>query len=200
MLRQGVIEKLDTLKETLHVRTRAGVIETMASSYHAETLKLATPENLLGDPSDTRPCFVMGPSGSGKTMAIKAALETWPGNLLVLDTSNEYTEIRKVADSRAIDWKKGDRVRIVPSPEEEFAVIEAAYIFRDLLRFGSHGIMKSWVVVTEECHRFIHDSNLRNLVLESRKSLRRLIMPTADAGDLASLCPVYRPLPSASSS
>jgi DNA helicase HerA-like ATPase len=188
-----LIAELDGLRPTLGTTSRTSTIRALVKLANKNDGRVpATPQNLF---ADSRPCLVVGPSGSGKTTSIKNALPSWTGNVLVLDVSNEYPDLVKVPDSRDIDWQGGSRVRIVPSGEAKYSQIEGAYLFRDLARQRSTGVLRSWLICVEEAHRFLRDPNLKDLVLEARKFIGKLVIATADPGPLIDVMPAFSPLP-----
>lgn len=188
-----LIAELDGLRPTLGTTSRTSTIRALVRLASKSNGRApATPQNLF---ADSRPCLVVGPSASGKTTSIRNALPLWTGNILVLDVSNEYPDLVKVPDSRDIDWQGDGRVRIVPSGEAEYSQIEGAYLFRDLVRQRSTGVLRSWLICVEEAHRFLSDPNLKDLALEARKFIGKLVLATADPGPLIDIVPAFSPLP-----
>jgi DNA helicase HerA-like ATPase len=47
----------------------------------------------------------------------------------------------------------------------------------------------------EEAHRFLSDANLKDLALEARKYIGKLVIATADPGSLIDIMPTFSPLP-----
>lgn len=142
--------------------------------------------------SDSRPFIITGPSGSGKTTLAKSILAKWGGPALVFDVSGEYAELPAVKDARDVPFAAGGRVRILADPDESYSAIQGSYLFRDLARARGPELSK-WLVIIEEAHRFKGDGNLRNLVLESRKFLGKLLVLSADSSAWVQIAPVVHP-------
>ena len=181
--------KLKELKERTGYSSFGSTIQSLALAYREGAAPKADLQAML---TDSRPFIVTGESGAGKTTLAKKALDTWTGPALVLDVSNEY-DLPRIKDSRELDLYQFARTRIVTDASEDYSRIEAAYLFRDLAAARSNPELRKWLVVIEEAHRFADDPNLRNLVLEARKSIGKLLVLSADAKPWAGIAPVVRP-------
>ena len=147
----------------------------------------------------TRPVIITGESGAGKTTAVRAFLKEWVGPAFILDVTNEYPEFKRV-DLGAVfgmDWEKARerRVRFVSNPNVEASRGEASAIFGHLNYLKSTGALKEWVIVIEEGHRFGQDANLRSLLIEGRKSCRKVMLITTDWSDFKGIAKTFKPKP-----
>ena len=155
--------------------------------------------------------IITGESGSGKTTTVKQMLLLLNNNsagednnnsssIFVLDVSDEYGSLAQetvdLGRFFSIDWRRpGQRVRFVPSKDEEICKIESSNIFRQLLFQMHRGELKDWVIVVEEGHRFSEDKALRTLLEEARKFTRKLILVCTDWQVYRGICRVYKPIP-----
>jgi hypothetical protein len=55
------------------------------------------------------------------------------------------------------------------------------------------GTLKDWAVIIEEGHRFEGDANLRGLLIEARKFVRKLIIVTTDWRMYGDIAQVFKP-------
>lgn len=136
---------------------------------------------------DNRPVIITGESGSGKTSTIKSLLQRWEGSVFVFDVTgekfNEYADFEKLdlGDFFALKWDKGiRRVRFIPNSNVQISQAEASTIFSHLNFIKNGGILHDWVIVVEEGHRFSNDPNLRALLIEARKFVRKMMIVTTD--------------------
>jgi hypothetical protein len=146
----------------------------------------------------TRPVIITGKSGDGKSTCVKELLTHWSGNVLVLDVADEYKEFKLVDFGQffAIKWKQPDqRLRLVPSSNVMISQAEAATIFSHLNLIKSGMDLKDWVIVVEEGHRFGSDPNLRALLIEARKFVRKLILVTTDFHQYGDIARAFKPPP-----
>jgi Type IV secretion-system coupling protein DNA-binding domain len=153
---------------------------------------------------DNRPVIITGESGSGKTTTVKQMLERWEGSALIFDVTgekfNEYSDYQKLDLGAffALKWDKGiHRVRFIPNSNVQISQAEAATIFSHLNFIKNSGTLKDWVLVIEEGHRFGQDANMRALLIEARKFVRKLILITTDWRTYEGIAKVYKPLPRA---
>lgn len=141
----------------------------------------------------------VAPSGAGKTTAVRELLSKWGGPAFILDVTNEYPEFRRV-DLGAIFGMKWEapthkRIRFVSNPNVEASREEASAIFGHLNYLKSTGALKDWTLVIEEGHRFGTDANLRSLLIEGRKSCRKVILITTDWSNFRGIAKVFKPRP-----
>lgn len=187
-LDDAAYSKLTELKKRLGFASFSALVVDLALRLGAAPAKA----NLSELTADRRPFIISGPSGCGKTTLAKKVLDSWPGSVLVFDVSREYPGLRIVKDSRDIPFKKGGRVRILADADAGYSSIQATYLFRDLARARSPELA-SWLIIVEEGHRFTGDGNLRDLILEARKTFGKLLVLSADASAWAQIAPVVRP-------
>jgi GTPase SAR1 family protein len=147
---------------------------------------------------DNRPVVLTGQSGVGKTTTMKELLSEWTGNVFILDVRDEYQEFREIDLGRffSLKWEReNQRIRFVPNANKEASQGEASAIFSHLIFVMGTRALKSWVIVTEEAHRFGQDLNLRTLLIEARKFTRKLLIVTTDWRGYADIAQVYKPKP-----
>jgi DNA helicase HerA-like ATPase len=147
--------------------------------------------------SGSRPVIIAGESGSGKTTTVKSLLNTFmnpktgpaapnmgPRNAFILDVDDEYQEFKRIDLGKFFDIDganaNGLRIRFVPNSNVEISRAEAATLFSHLNFIKNSGALQNWVIVVEEGHRFKDDTNLRALLIEARKFVRKLIIITTD--------------------
>ncbi|MDG7037286.1 MAG: hypothetical protein JRM72_07880 [Nitrososphaerota archaeon] len=143
--------------------------------------------------TDSKPVIITGPSGSGKTTAVKELIRK-ERNVFVIDVANEYDLQRlNIGDFFGFSWSDGGRYRFVPGSNLEVSRAEAGAIFQHLEFIKNSGVLKDWTVVIEEGHRFRDDANLRALLIEARKFVRKLIIVTTDWQVYRDIAQVYKP-------
>ncbi len=81
----------------------------------------------------------------------------------------------------SLDWAKGTRrIRFVPNSNVEASKGEASAIFGHPNYLKNAGALRNWTIVVEEGHRFSQDANMRALLIEGRKFVRKVILVTTD--------------------
>lgn len=148
----------------------------------------------------TRPVIITGASGSGKTTSVKNILRQLNPDhpIFILDVSNEYGDLAKkisLGEFFSIDWTKNQHLRFVPNANVQICKAQAATIFSHLNFLKTSGQLRNLIFVVEEAHRFRDDINLRSLMIEARKFLRKMILITTDWKDWEGIAPVFRPPP-----
>lgn len=122
-----------------------------------------------------------------------------PRNAFVLDVDNEYQEFKQIDLGRffGMDWANanGLKIRFVPNSNVEISKAEAATLFSNLNFIKNSGALQNWIIVVEEGHRFKDDANLRALLIEARKFVRKLIIITTDWRTYEGITLILKPAP-----
>lgn len=199
-MRKELKDRLKILKKAMKFKTiqeLVGYLILMAEEK--KVLAVANYVNIF-KATENRPCIITGPSGCGKTTAVKKLIQEADGDkycLFIIDVSNEYTDIKKIGlgDFFSLDFEKNKQVRFVPNGNVEISKAEAAAIFSHLNFLKTSGQLRNLVLIIEEAHRFNADVNLRSLLIEARKFIRKLILVTTDWSVYEGIAPVFRPQP-----
>jgi len=195
-LMREVRDKLRALKKELGFANYNALLNYMALEVTREgAVPPASYEQVF---KDNRPVVLTGQSGAGKTTTMKALLSEWTGNVFLLDVRDEYKEFAEVDLGKffSLKWEReNQRIRFVPNANKEASQGEASAIFSHLIFVMGTGALKSWVIVTEEAHRFGQDLNLRTLLIEARKFTRKLLIVTTDWRQYADIAQVFKPKP-----
>jgi hypothetical protein len=192
-------DKLRQLKHALGFRTYDALFTHLMLENAGEgSLPFADYETVFVK-EGSKPVVLTGETGAGKTMCVKGLLSRCgdDDNIFILDVSDEY-DGKKVDLGQffAVQWTKpGQRLRFVPSKDEEISRIEASNVFRQLIFLMHRGVLKGWTLVVEEGHRFSEDKALRTLLEEARKFTKKLIVVSTDWEVYRGICPVVRPPP-----
>lgn len=192
------VRRLQVLKKKLGFKTYEGVILYLANLAEREGLiPVASIEKLE---NDTRPCLITGEPGSGKTLFIKSILEKFSPDtsILLIDVADEYNMLEKLDLGQvfSIKWEQhGQRYRFVPNPNLEISKAEAGAIFSHLNLIKQSNLLKHWIIIVEEAHRFQEDRNFNSLVAEARKFTKKLILITADWKPWDGKAIIYKPPP-----
>ncbi|MGD0318941.1 MAG: hypothetical protein ABSB56_04535 [Nitrososphaerales archaeon] len=150
---------------------------------------------------DNRPVVLTGQSGAGKTTTVKELLKGWKGNVFLIDVRDEYRELSQIDLGKffSLRWERqNQRIRFVPSPNREASRGEGTAIFAHLIFVMGSGALKDWAVIIEEGHRFEGDANLRGLLIEARKFVRKVIVVTTDWRVYGDVARIFKPAPWAS--
>ena len=198
--RRDLKNELKRFKRELGFKTYQALLKYLL--LYAQEKKLLAPatyRNIIVR-TETRPCIVTGPSGSGKTTAIQKILQQLPDayTLFILDVSDEYSAYAEkigLGEFFNINWNKNQHLRFVPNPNIQICKAQASTIFSHLNFLKSSGQLKNAIIIIEEAHRFHDDQNLRALLIEARKFLRKLILITTDWQNWEGIAPVFRPPP-----
>ncbi len=198
-LSKDIRDKLNLLKKELGFRSITALFNYTVLEMTREGLIPPAEYSVIFDKLGTRPCIITGESGSGKTTAVRGLLKAWTGPAFILDVTNEYPEFKRV-DLGAVfgmKWEspRHNRIRFVSNPNVEASRGEASAIFGHLNYLKSTGALKEWVIVIEEGHRFGGDANLRSLLIEGRKSCRKVMLITTDWSDFRGIARTFKPRP-----
>jgi len=205
------LRRLKALKNKMGFRTYESVIVHIANVVEREGLIPPASYNQVFVQAKNKPVIISGESGSGKTTTVKRLIETYlsqpdeflgtevkPRGAFILDVHNEYEELgfRKIDLGKffSLDWAEGgQKVRFVPNSNVQISQAEAATIFSHLNFIKNGGSLKTWIIVVEEGHRFSADSNLRALLIEARKFVRKLLIVTTDWRVYSDIGQVFKP-------
>jgi AAA domain len=191
-------DRMKALKKELGFRTYDSLINFMVLEVtKGGAIPPASFEQVF-DKAGTRPIILTGESGSGKSTTLKALLAQWSGNVFLLDVANEYPELKPLDLGQffSLNWKReGQRVRFVPNANLEASKGEAVAIFGHLNFVMHSGDLRNWALVVEEAHRFGGDPNLRALLIEARKYVRKLIVVTTDWRTYEGIAKAFKPSP-----
>jgi hypothetical protein len=191
-------DKLKQLKRTFGFRAYDPLLNYMALELSKGSFIPPASYDQVFEKLGSRPCIITGQSGAGKTTCVKDLLSQFGGNVFILDVSGEYTEFKDVDLGKffSVNWRReGLRIRFVPNSNVEISRAEAATIFSHLNFVKNSGALKDWCLVVEEGHRFGTDPNLRALLIEARKFVRKLILVTTDWSQFEGVCPSFKPPP-----
>lgn len=190
------IRRLYQLKKKLGFRTYEAVIMHLMNLAEREGLiSVATPEKLT---RDTRPVVITGEPGSGKTLFAKSTLNAWGKevSIFLIDVADEYPMLSRLnlGEVFGLNWRaKGLRHRFVPNPNVEISKAEVSTIFGHLNVVKQEGVLKNWIVIVEEAHRFQEDKNFNALVVEARKFTKKLMLITTDWRPWDGKAIIYKP-------
>lgn len=193
-------DRLRTLKGELGFRTYDALFNyTILEITREGAIPPASYEQVF-EKIGTRPVIITGSSGAGKTTCIKSMLNEYDGSVFVLDVSSEYKEEFKQVDLGkffSVNWNSKEPLKIsfVPNSNVEISKAEAATIFSHLNFIKNSSALKDWCLIIEEGHRFSSDTNLRALLIEARKFVRKLILVTTDWRVFEGIAKVYKPMP-----
>lgn len=191
-------DRLKALKKELGFRTYDALFNYTILEITREGAIPPASYDQVFEKLGSRPCLITGQSGAGKTTCVKSLLSEFTGNVFVLDVSGEYNEFKDVdlGEFFSVKWEReGLRIRFVPNPNVEISRAEAATIFSHLNFVKNSGALKNWCLVIEEGHRFGTDPNLRALLIEARKFVRKLILVTTDWRQFGDIAKAFKPQP-----
>jgi len=196
-IHHSTLHELRKLKEQLGVISYESAIRLLIERYKTEntdTHTTASYERVFNHLS-TKPVVVSGQSGSGKTTAVKETIKHWKGSMFCIDVHNEYTHLKSLDLGKfySIDLSKV-RARFVPNTNAIVAGSECSAIFMHLLMLMHSSKLQNNVIIIEEGHRFKDDNNLRALITEARKFIRKLIIVCSDSKIYSDLAPVLYPV------
>jgi hypothetical protein len=189
-IQRQTIQELRKIKENMGVSSYEDVVRFLLERFRAENgdMAIASYSRIFTD-LENRPVVISGKSGSGKTTAVKQILEKVKGSLFLIDVHSEYLILKRIDLGRfyTLNFAKA-RCRFVPNQNAQVGNSECSAIFQHLLMQMHSQKLKQSVIVVEEGHRFAADSNLRALIIEARKFIRKLVIVCSDSklyGDLA---------------
>lgn len=191
-------ENLKALKKELGFANYNALFNYAILELTREALIPPAEYSIIFERLGSRPVIITGESGAGKTTAARELLSKWGGSAFILDVTDEYPDFKKV-DLGAIfsmNWARADRrIRFVPNSNVEASRGEASAIFGHLNYLKNSGVLKDWVIVIEEGHRFSQDPNLRALLIEGRKFARKVILVSTDWRVFEGIARVFKPKP-----
>ncbi|MDG6967596.1 MAG: DUF87 domain-containing protein [Nitrososphaerota archaeon] len=193
-----VRDRLRTLKKELGFSTYTALFNYTVLEITREGAVPPASYDQIFEKLGSRPCIITGRSGAGKSTCVKSLLSQFAGNVFLLDVAGEYTEFKDVDLGKffSIGWGKEDqKVRFIPNPNVEISKAEASTVFSHLNFIKNSGALKNWCLVIEEGHRFGTDPNLRALLIEARKFVRKLILVTTDWRQFGDIAQAFKPAP-----
>jgi hypothetical protein len=191
--------KLRELKKELGFRSYDALLNHV--SLEIETIGIIpfADYDLVFTRLESRPAIITGMSGSGKSSTVKELLSHWSGNVLAIDvTGVDYPELEPVDLGKffGVKWGRPEqRIRFIPNSNLEISKAEAALVFSHLNFIKNSGDLKDWVIVVDEAHRIATDPNLRALLIEARKFLRKMLIVTTDWRVYEGIAKVFKPGP-----
>lgn len=188
-------DKLRKLKKELGFATYQGLFTYLSlEAQRQETIPFASYEDIF---KDSKPVILTGSSGAGKSTCIKKLLCHHQGPVFVLDVSNEYADLKQIdlGNFFATNWNSTSniRIRFVPNSSVEISKAEAATIFAHINFIKNGEDLKNWTFIVEEGHRFSADPNLRALLIEARKFMRKFLLVTTDWQVYRDIALVFKP-------
>jgi hypothetical protein len=87
---------------------------------------------------------------------------------------------------------KGDRLRYCPDPRPIVAKVLVNEIIGQLSTIMPSGDLKDWVVLVDEANRY-RDTALKDLVIESRKWVRKTLIITTAWKDYEEVGRIFKP-------
>lgn len=193
-----LLQKIKHLKKELGFSTYNALLNYAVLELTSEGLIPPAEYESVFVKLGTRPALITGRSGDGKTTVVKELLSQFQGNVFLLDVNDEYKDLRQLdlGEFFGLKWGKPDqRVRFVSHANTEISKAEAATIFSHLNYVKNGGELKDWTIVIEEAHRFSADVNLRALLIEARKFVRKLLLVTTDWRVYEGIARVFKPAP-----
>lgn len=113
-----------------------------------------------------------------------------------MDVSDELADFKRIDLGKffSLNWEKnGQRVRYVSNPNQDAAKGEASGIFSHPLMIKNSGVLRDWVIVVEEGHKFANDPNLRALLIEARKFTRKFLLVCTAWRQFSDIAKVFKP-------
>jgi hypothetical protein len=208
-MHKGNIEKLKEAKRKLGMPSLEATIMHLYQIAMREGLIPPASYSLVFNKYGNKPVILTGESGSGKTTTAKMLVKQFMEQrsvdgrelnrgVFILDVSNEYGDLglRKIdlGGFFSYEWEKGRAIRFVPSSNVEISKAMGKTIFGHLNFIKNSGELKNWCIVIEEAHRFGDDPNLRALLIEARKFIRKLIIITTDWKAYEGIAPIVHPM------
>jgi len=174
--------RLKEMKQTMRFRLLDAVIQLVLKHYTGE-YEIAIPKNVM---ETTVPVVLTGLPLAGKTYFVRHKIIPRihnPLSVLVVDTAGEYNELPQVKYD--IDFHKPQKIRFVPSETPTISTGEVRFMF-DTLHMN-RGLLKNWIIVIEEGHRYIDIKQLMDFVYESRKFCRKVVVITPNSKEFKGL-------------
>jgi len=193
-------DKLNALKKELGFRSITALFNYAVLELTREGLIPPASFGMVFEKTGTKPVILTGKTGAGKTTTVRSLVSEWEGNTFILDVrGDEYPEFEAIDLGAVFSerlWKGKDRrVRFISNSNADAAKGEASAIFGHLNFLKNTGLLKNWLIVIEEGHRFSQDANLRALLIEGRKFARKIILVTTDWRVYEGITEVVKPRP-----
>lgn len=172
------LQKLRKLKHVLNLPTYDSVISYILAR-NLEEYSIASYEKVM---ADTVPIILTGLPGSGKTHFLRNVFIPKLSNdlaVLIIDIHSEYDSIGlqtiNLGDFFSLNFKDSiGKYRLVPSYNVDVSRSEIDSIFRHLTMFQK--LLKNWIILLEEGHRFGDSPFVRSFMAEARKHTRKFIV------------------------
>lgn len=167
-------QKLLTIRSNMGFSNLAWVVHMLLKEQAEHTASI---EALM---KGNVPTVLTGRPLAGKTFFVKQKLlPALGGNpVLVIDSWNEYTELRNVGyDIYGLNFKDfNEHIRFVPNTQSRVAETEVESIFAHLDMKRNE--MARWVIIVEEAHTFKNVPAFTKFLYGSRHVVRKMIAVT----------------------
>ena len=175
---EKVRDRLLALKDKMDFSSMADVVQFLMVNQ-PESIEPVTVKKIM---KGRIPVVLTGKPDIGKTIFIRICLlpKLNPVPVLVIDTWNEYKEVKRVHyEIHAFDFKHfNGHIRFVPSERTDIAVREIERLFEDL-DMKRRGELKRWVIIVEEANAYNHLPAFRKFLFGSKRIVRKMIVVTA---------------------
>lgn len=190
------LARMRTLKERLGFSSYDSLISFMIGVVNREGVIPPASSRLVM--RDSAPVIVTGEPGSGKTFFVRSLIEAHPLTpVFTIDVHREYQGLKRVdlGGFFSLDWGEDGRYRFTPHSNVEVSRAEVDSVLRHLNMVKQTGILRNWMIVVEEAHRFHDLPSLRSFIVEARKFTRKLLVVCTDWKLFEGLGRIVKPPP-----